>query len=213
MSLWTVASGEAFFLKVFINYSFSFIYMITFIYYCLNRIKNLDTILYSFGMAGPLVGLIATGYKITGQNMLQNALGLENSDVCTYSCQQGIFHYASLLRYTYTNVHLIILISIFAWFQIIKKYNILNKFNINKNFDVFHKFMFIFNINIYIIHCKIFYHSFYFNCIFILLLLILTNLLNSPLKIKKNLLNSYFRLNRRIYIHWYKFSFKNTSSS
>ena len=78
MSLWTVASGEALFsLKVFINYSFSFIYLITFIYYCLNRIKILDTILYSFGMAGPLVGLIATGYKITGQNMLQNALGLK----------------------------------------------------------------------------------------------------------------------------------------
>lgn len=189
VSLWTAASGETLFsLKTFMNYSFSFIYLIVFIYYCLNRVRNLDTIIYAFGFAGPLAGLIAIGYRITGRNMLAYSFGMENYNPLVNYIEKGIFHYASLLRYTYTNVHLIVLISIFAWFLIIKKYNILNiynKLNLSNKFDIFYKFMFIFSILIlFLFTAKSSIAAFTITGFLYCLYFILANLLNSPLKIK-----------------------------
>ena len=101
--------------KVLINYIFALIFLVTYSYYCFKDEQTIQNIPYAFGLAGPLAALIALGYRVNGIVMQEVTLGIEDSNRYQRYADGFSFHYASLLRFTFTNIHLIILISIFTW--------------------------------------------------------------------------------------------------
>ncbi len=189
ISLLTATLDEATFsMKIFFNYSLSFIYLITFTNYCLGNIKYLDSIIYAFGFSGPLTGLIAIGYKFQGIQMLQSSLGEDFDPRFLKYSENDIFHYATLLKYTYTNVSLICLLSIFAWLIILRRNqinNIYQGFISRINLRIFYKLMFIFSIIILFLFTS---KSTIFSLIIVAILYsffyISNNLTTSPLIIK-----------------------------
>ena len=143
----SIFSINIFSYKELINYLFVLVYGLTFYHFCFASKDIIKQIPYAFGLAGPLTGLISLGYRIQGLSMLDISLGTEK-DYFKFA-KMGIFHYASLLRFSYTNIHLILLISIFAWIFILTKNSMLNSYNNNTMsclwYTIFFKLIFMSN--------------------------------------------------------------------